>query len=279
MKTYSVAVKNARLLQALYLDQNLSSEEIARRLGIDGRLIRTWLYKFGIPLRSPSEFLRLSWQKRRKKITATCFICGKELAVIPSRYKKFKKFYCTRECQIKDYGGSLDKARQTYCQTHPRTEKVCPVCHTIFSVVFSTAQRRIYCSYQCKGIAQMIANGAKKTPTGPEQKIIDIIGKHFPDFKYNGNGELAVVLAGMIPDFININGRKQIIEVFGDYYHGQICRNWKNSELGKRMAYNSIGYDCLILWEHDIKNQKDEDIVASITAFCHPKAKRGYYHG
>jgi len=121
----------------------------------------------------------------------------------------------------------------------------------------------------------MMANGAKKTPTIPEQKIIEIVSEHFPDFKYNGNGELSVVLAGMIPDFINTNGRKQVIEVFGDYYHGKICKNWKNSELGKKMAYNSLGYKCLVIWEREIKDRTDDELVGIIRKFSRRKVSHG----
>ena len=273
MKAHPSSIRNAQLLESLYIEQKLSSKEIGVQLGVNARLVRTWLYNFGIPTRSHGEYSQISWNHRSTRVLKICSVCSKEFTVPLKRAKRPKKFYCSRECQIKDYAGSLGKACKVFRQAHPRREKTCPVCHTAFSVPFSGGWRK-YCSDQCKGIAQMMANGARKTPTMPEQRIIEIVGKHFPDFKYNGNGELAIVLAGMIPDFINTNGGKQVIEVFGDYYHGQICRNWKNSELGKTMAYNSIGYNCLVLWEHDIKSKKDEDIVDTIEAFCRPKRKR-----
>jgi len=113
----------------------------------------------------------------------------------------------------------------------------------------------------------MMNRGANKAPTRPEARIIRIVNKHFPDFKYNGNGQLGVILGGMIPDFLNVNGKKQVIEVFGDYYHGSICRNWKNSELGKRMAYNSLGYRCLVIWESELQSKTDQELVDTIRKF------------
>jgi hypothetical protein len=267
MKAYSGSIRNAQLLESLYIEQKLSSKDISRQLGVNDRLVRGWLYKFGIPTRSFGEAIQISWNHRRKRALKICPVCSKEFTVPFYRIKRAKKLYCSRECQIKDYAGSLGKACTVFRQAHPRRDKTCPICHTVFSAPFSHWGRRKFCSDQCRGIAQMMVNGAKKTPTIPEQRIIEIVGKHFPDFKYNGNGELAVVLAGMIPDFININGRKQAIEVFGDYYHGQICRNWKNSELGKIMAYNSIGYNCLVLWEHEIKDRTDDELIGIIGKF------------
>lgn len=266
MKAHAEAIRNAALLRSLYVEQKLSSQEIGAQLGVNGRLVRTWLHKFGIAMRSFTEAQYLSWPKRRKRVPAICPICGKGFEVIPSRAKRAKRFYCSRECQVKDCA-ALNKAKWTFQQAHPRIEKICPICHTVFSVPFSQGRRK-YCSDQCKGAARMMACGANKTPTQPELRIIGIVSKHFPEFKYNGNGQLDVILGGMIPDFFNVNGKKQVIEVFGDYYHGTICRNWRNSELGKRMVYNSLGYKCLVLWESEIENNTDEELVDTIRKFA-----------
>lgn len=276
MKAYSDSIRNAELLESLYIEQRLSSREIGCQLGVNDRLVRTWLSRFGIPTRTCREGTQIYWEHRSKRVLKICSVCSKEFTVPFNRAKRSK--YCSRECKTKDSADSLRKAYRVFWQAHPRRDKICPVCHTAFSVPFSHGRRK-YCSNQCQGIAQMMANGANKAPTIPEQRIIEIVGKYLPDFKYNGNGQLGVVLGGMIPDFVNTNGKKQVIEVFGDYYHGKLCKNWKNSELGKTMAYNSIGYDCLILWEHDIKSQRDEDIVATIEGFCRPKAKRRVTYG
>jgi len=274
VKTYPDSIRNAKLLESLYIEQELSSKEIGSQLGVNDRLVRTWLYRFGIPTRSQGEAIQISWKHRSTRVLKICSVCSKEFTVPLNRAKRSKKFYCSRECQIKDSADSLSKAHKVFWQDHPKIDKVCPVCHTAFSVPFSHGRRK-YCSDQCKGVAQMIANGARKTPTIPEQKIIEIVSKHFPDFKYNGNGELGVVLGGMIPDFINTNGRKQVIEVFGDYYHGKICKNWKNSELGKTMAYNSLGYKCLVIWEREIKDRTDDDLIGIIRKFSRRKVTYG----
>lgn len=270
MKAHPDSIRNAYLLESLYIGQKLSSREIACQLGVNDRLVRAWLYKFGIPTRSIAQANLLSGPKRRKRVPGICSICGKELTVIPYRYKRYKQFYCSRECQIKDSARSLGMAKEIRLKTHPRIEKICPICHTVFTVPFSHSRRK-YCSDQCKGAAQMMACGANKTPSQPELRIIEILSKHFPEFKYNGNGQLGVILGGMIPDFLNVDGKKQVIEVFGDYYHGTICRNWRNSELGKKMAYNSLGYKCLVLWQSEIENKTNEELVNTIRKFSKGK--------
>jgi len=104
-------------------------------------------------------------------------------------------------------------------------------------------------------------------PTKPEKRIIEICNKYFPDFKYNGDFSQGVMLNGLIPDFINVNGRKEVLEVFGDYFHGKAPRIWHHTEFGRIMAYNSLGYRCLILWEYEIKTLTDEQLVQKIKLF------------
>lgn len=112
--------------------------------------------------------------------------------------------------------------------------------------------------------------GLNKKPTKPEQKMIDIFNKYLPQFKYNGDLSLGIVLGGLIPDFVNINGKKEIVEVFGDYFHSPrlLGDRWQGSELGKVMIYNSVGWKCLVIWEHELNELSESEIVAKINRFA-----------
>lgn len=103
----------------------------------------------------------------------------------------------------------------------------------------------------------------KISPTKPELELQAILDEHFPDFKYNGDFRLGISLASLIPDFVNINGKKQVIEMFGYYWHTNARVNkWSRTELGKIMAYNSIGYKCLVIWQNELKDK--EAVVSKI---------------
>lgn len=54
------------------------------------------------------------------------------------------------------------------------------------------------------------------------------------------------------PDFVNVNGQKKILEVFGDYWHNLEGRVEKDKK--KIKIYKKYGYDCLVIWEHELKN-------------------------
>lgn len=114
-----------------------------------------------------------------------------------------------------------------------------------------------------------VIKGIGRRPTKPERTIDSILNEHFPEFRYNGDYSLGIMVAGFMPDFVNINGKKEIIEVFGDYHHSPeiIEGDWRRSELGKIMAYNSVGWNCLIIWEHEIKNLTKEELTTKIETF------------
>jgi len=117
------------------------------------------------------------------------------------------------------------------------------------------------------------ANSIK--PNRAELKLEVILNKAFPkQFKYNGNFNLRITLGGLIPDFVNVNSRKQVIELFGDYWHSEKrIRSWKRTELGRIMAYASLGWQCLIIWEQELKYE--ELIIAKIQQFM--KGDRTYF--
>lgn len=123
-------------------------------------------------------------------------------------------------------------------------------------------------------VKRMVKSWARR-PTNPEKQLEDILNKYFPQFKYNGDNRLGVVLGGLIPDFINVNGRKEVIELFGDFYHAPetIGYRWRGSELGKTMAYNSLGFRCLVIWEHELDNESE--VVEKIRQFMKVRVKHG----
>ncbi|MBA7591215.1 hypothetical protein ES708_33367 [subsurface metagenome] len=95
---------------------------------------------------------------------------------------------------------------------------------------------------------QIVARGVK--PSRIELKLEDILNRNFPNqYEYTGDGKL--IINGMVPDFCNKDGKKDLIELYGDYWHSpEVTQdNWRRTELGRIMAYNSLGYHCLVIWE------------------------------
>jgi len=136
----------------------------------------------------------------------------------------------------------------------------------LFRLKDSEAHRRLWQNHEF--VKKMMLAFSKK-PTKPEKQLEAILDRHFPLFKYNGDFSQGMMLGGLTPDFVNVNGKKQVIEVFGDYWHSPeiIGDDWRRSELGKVMIYNSVGFDCLVIWERELKKLTEEEIVEKISDF------------
>jgi G:T-mismatch repair DNA endonuclease (very short patch repair protein) len=105
--------------------------------------------------------------------------------------------------------------------------------------------------YATKRIQQLhsgIGKGHRK-PNKPERALEKLLQKLYPgDYRYVGNSKFWVERFN--PDFINCNGQKKIIEVFGDYWHNR--SDLKARDKRRLATYQKYGYSTLVLWEKEI---------------------------
>ena len=80
---------------------------------------------------------------------------------------------------------------------------------------------------------------------------MQLLNKLYPnEYKFVGDGQ--VIIDGFNPDFININGKKIIIEMFGDYWHKR--KEVIERDVRRLDSYKELGYKTIIVWERQIKN-------------------------
>lgn len=118
-------------------------------------------------------------------------------------------------------------------------------------------------------IIAKIVKSLMKRPTCPEARLIRIIDDYQLPYKYVGNGE--VILGGLNPDFIEVNGKKEVVEVFGDAFHNP-KKSFKplrerTTEEGRRKCYAEYGYRMLVLWVSEMHRMTDSEIADRITYF------------
>lgn len=84
--------------------------------------------------------------------------------------------------------------------------------------------------------------------TKPEVKLEKILNESFPNqWIYCGDG--SITINGKSPDFINVDGKKQIIEVFGRYWHK------KEDEQERIDIFSKFGFSTLVFWEDELDNK------------------------
>ena len=113
----------------------------------------------------------------------------------------------------------------------------------------SKAQKRLWANpvWHKKQQSKMARGARLARPNKAECQLLELLETFQPgDWKYVGDGSL--VIAGKNPDFVNVNGKKLIIELFGDYWH-------RNDSPKKRAAvFNPFGFRTLVVWEKELQN-------------------------
>lgn len=111
--------------------------------------------------------------------------------------------------------------------------------------------------YRDKQIKAIMA-GSSARPNNAEYLLGKLINIACPnEYEYSGNG--SYVIGGMAPDFFNINSKKKVIEMFGDHWH-----QGEDPQI-KIDKYFKSGYDCLVIWEKELKNH--ENVIMKIREF------------
>ena len=104
------------------------------------------------------------------------------------------------------------------------------------------------------GKASLISKNIK--PNKPEKLLINLFKKYNLPYKYTGDGSFWI--EKLNPDFVNCNGSKKCIEFFGDVFHDPKKSFWKirykSTERGRKQILKKYGWDCLIIWEHELKD-------------------------
>jgi hypothetical protein len=101
---------------------------------------------------------------------------------------------------------------------------------------------------------KLALEGNNIKPNKPETLLNNILDELYPgDWKYTGDGSF--IIDGLNPDFVNVNGKKQIIELFGDWWHSdkKVENKWRSSEEGRIETFSQYGYRCLVIWERELK--------------------------
>jgi hypothetical protein len=99
-----------------------------------------------------------------------------------------------------------------------------------------------------------------KKPTSIERLFIELIAKYNLPYRYVGNGD--VWISNMNPDFINTNSKKEVVELYGNFWH-------KGQNPQDRIdKFKQYGFECKVIWEKEFKYSDWEQRVLG-ALLCH----------
>jgi len=85
----------------------------------------------------------------------------------------------------------------------------------------------------------------KLHPNKPESFLLSLLEEIYPG-EWKFAGDFSFWINGKNPDFVNCNGQKKIIELYGDYWHkGQDPKD-------REKIFAEYGWDTLIIWENEL---------------------------
>lgn len=203
----------------------------------------------------------------KNRIELICPQCGRKKLMIPSYVKRF--IFCSKKC----YGDSIkgiemfsDEQRKkindakrgkkrapfskecigNMSETHkkPKVTVFCHRCGKPITVRPGEAKFRKFCNIKCS-----LANMSKDRPNGAEQVLLDLLNQYFPnEWKYTG--DFSVWFGKKNPDFMNVDGKKKLIELFGKIHHR------KEEEATRINHFKQFGFDTLVIWADELRNKE-----------------------
>lgn len=111
---------------------------------------------------------------------------------------------------------------------------------------------------------KQIRRAQASKPNRPETILLHLLNLHFPgEWKYTGDG--AVVIGRLNPDFVNVNGKKQVIEMFGNYWHKE------DEEATRLETFRQYGFEGLVVWASELADL--DELAVKLHRFAEPSTR------
>lgn len=109
--------------------------------------------------------------------------------------------------------------------------------------------RAMKAKWQNPEYARWAAAQQNRRPNRLEKRLMGLLDEQFPnEWKYVGDGQIWI--EGRNPDFININGKKLVIELLGNYWHTVKA---KVTPMERVAHYKQYGFKCITIWQSQMK--------------------------
>jgi transposase-like protein len=253
-------------LSELYWEKGYSIRDIATLVNCGRTTVDYWMKKFDIPHRSQTEALQLTKVKEKISLASSKPRASRR---IPPREELQRKYTeeklswgeLTNLYNVSPAG--LFKWFKQYKLKKRTRHEAQKLAHLKYPQAYAMAARKI--SLKAKNRLsnpESVKALMKKLgirPNKSEEKLATLLDNNFPgEWRYVGNGE--VIIGGKCPDFINVNGKKKLIELFGAPWHDIF-------DVARRVEhFKQFGFDTLIIWTEELKDESR--LKSKIIKFC-----------
>lgn len=219
--------------------------------------------------------------KYRQKEKSNCIDCGKQLKYLHAKrcWNCQLKFWKSSRPNCIDCGKSIVRgSKRCYgCNGkffsgnnhHNWVEyQNCVDCGKQLLTKSKGSKRCYSCSGKFKLTQKKYLKKLSKSmhlkPNKPETFLIKLLNINFPkEYKYVGGFKF--FLGGKNPDFMNVNSKKKLIELFGDYWH-------KDEDPRNRIKhFKKYGFDTLVIWEKELKEKNINRLNKKLIKFHNKK--------
>jgi hypothetical protein len=205
-------------------------------------------------------------------VSMICYECHKEF-LMRSCWRPCKRSFCSRACYTAYWHRVVPKNMATQKRKFVRSArgKIWAKKHGVrMKGKKKTLESRLAAS---EGLKRAIAEGRFNPvknfgvrglkPNKSEKCLKRILDKYFPkEFKLNVKGGLQI--GRKVPDFVNVNGKKVLVEFFGAHWHGPKIKGHSEQveERSRKACFAKYGFSTAIIWERDLRDV--QKVVAKV---------------
>ncbi len=107
--------------------------------------------------------------------------------------------------------------------------------------------------WQSEEYIKKLRKSMNRKPNIGEKILINLIKQNNLPYKYTGNFDFFIGRKN--PDFVNVNGQKKVIELFGEWWHlKKPDIPYNRTEFGTKAIYSQYGFKTLVIWENELKD-------------------------
>lgn len=168
-----------------------------------------------------------------------CPICGTKVWKIPKCFRRSKNLFCSTKCMHQWQHNTWKGDNETLLKIKASCVKT----------AVKVKEKQRIASKNLWFNDEYVAKQMKSRGSAPnkKEKSLEFFIKSLSlPYKFVGDGQF--ILGGKCPDYVNVNGEKKLIELYGDYWHQ------KDDPQVRIDYFEKYGFDTLVIWECELDN-------------------------